>query len=803
MSLGLPASYARSVSSEELFKQVFGANQEAKVSKVDFSFRSHFIGEVTANLQGDTLVDVNGKELKEVILPFIREEKLSAYKLQDVFLNVKTLEQSTPLKFKYFPNELRVELILPEDDVIPRDANIFSELIPYYARQAKAPAPFSLGLNYKVEQTIITNLHEESSTNAQVDAFSTIGKVALENRMSYSSKRETEWHRQSSRLIYERPEKLQRIEAGDVNYPVIGYLHPMALGGLTFHKDYALNPYQLSTPTSSLEFSIETRSLVRTYLNGSLLKTEYMNPGRYSVKDIPLYNGLNEILIETVDEFGNRKFQRFSESSSIDLLPEGKTRYSMTVGFPSFDTDQRKQYDQDEVFTSAFYQKALSKNFTSGLYGQINKNHHLAGTNLILATNYGSFAWDAVRSETKYRDGFLGQLSFQYNRIGSDWYNTHNFASKIEYRTPWFTNTGDNVSNAFDWTASASYSIPFFHQYNIGLNSSYQNPSRVQYARMNYGINLTNKLWSDGSLTIQASRNRDEFKSWSSQFFVFFNLTFGSTPSYVSAYYDHIAKVKRLTTIQDTGNSVGDIKLTSTVEDNVSSKQGSVDFQYNTVLADIGAKEEIVKQKNVEAGTRTTLRLMSAFAFVKDGENSAFSISRPISNGFAIFKPNAGWEKQKFGVQTSDGANDTETGLFGEAVVSGLTPHQYRRIQLNPLQLEPGYVLGQETFVVNPRRSSGHLFMVGQSGTAVLSGRLLDAQKNPLTLKIGYWIGEKGKTLPFFTGRDGNFLIEGVDGVAGVFVIEGDKRLELPLRIGSDKKGIVELGDLTLLPVEN
>ena len=44
-----------------------------------------------------------------------------------------------------------------------------------------------------------------------------------------------------------------------------------------------------------------------------LLKTEYMDKGRYSVKDIPLNNGINKILIELVNELGTTKTFIFNE----------------------------------------------------------------------------------------------------------------------------------------------------------------------------------------------------------------------------------------------------------------------------------------------------------------------------------------------------------------------------------------------------------------------------------------------------------------------------------------------------------
>ena len=242
----------------------------------------------------------------------------------------------------------------------------------------------------------------------------------------------------------------------------------------------------------------------------------------------------------------------------------------------------------------------------------------------------------------------------------------------------------------------------------------------------------------------------------------------------------------------------------ASVEDSPSFRQGSVDLQYNTVVADAGIREELLHTRGSgKVGRKTSLRLLSAFAYVNDGANSAFSISRPISNSFVIFKPNIGWDNQKFGVQSATSNNESEAGLFGEALVSGLSPFQYRRLQLNPLYLEPGYVLGQESFIIHPRRNSGHLFVVGQSGLLVLKGKLVGIDQQALALKVGIWQSSSGKTLPFFTGRSGEFLIEGIDDLNGTIIINDEKLAPLNLSIKEKKNGLYDIGELTVPKNEN
>ncbi|MBC7429987.1 MAG: fimbrial biogenesis outer membrane usher protein, partial [Bacteriovorax sp.] len=684
------------------------------------------------------------------------------------------------------------------------DANVYDDLIPYYSRQAIEPAPFSIGLNYKLEQSFNRDTNQDNNFLAQTDAFMNINKVSIENQMTYLSNRDTKWGRQATRAVYDRPNRMQRFEAGDVSYPIIGYQQGLTLGGVSFYRDFSLNPYRMVTPTSAFEYQIDTRSLVRTYVNNILLKTEYMNAGRYSVKDIPLNNGINKIIVEITDGFGVTKTLTFNDSGSLDLLAEGVSRYSLAGGYPENEVDGTARYDQDKgAFVTGFYQHGIQRHWTIGTYAQGNKNYSLLGTNHIFSSRFGNWSFDLAGTKNDLHNGYVTQVTYQLNLFGAYWYDGHTLTAKVEYRSPFFNESGATFQNRFDTTTTASYSVPLFERFNAAIGGSYQNPTLADNSRLAYNGSLTTNLLESSSLTVYAGRTRDEFKMWSNQIYFFFNMTFGKSSTFASAFYDHESDTKRLTVIRDTGRKYNDVKVAASVDDNKMSKDGSLDIQYNSVLADVGAREEVIKQDGKDIGSRSTVRLLSSFAYVNNGNDSALSISRPISNSFVIFKPNEDWKGQKFGVQTSNGITDASTGLFGETLVSELTPYQYRRLQLDPSNLDPGYILGQESFVVYPRKNSGHLFVIGKSGLLVLHGKITDKANKPLELKVGFWTSASGKNTPFFTDREGNFFIEGIEANSGTIQIDDEKFTPVQIDLSGRKQGMVEIGNIILPPGEN
>ncbi len=797
--LSVPPRALAQSSSDDLFKKVFGkSSHEEKSALIDASLGDFFIGEVSVVIVGEKIIKISSADLRRVLNDKIRETQLVKYNLGEGDVAPETL----PFKIMYHASELRVSILIPPEDLRPSDANVYDDLTPYYSRKALEAAPVSMGLNYKLEQTFNKRTNQEDAFSAQTDAFLNIKKVAFENQMQYlSTRQDNKWARQATRAIYDRPNRMQRFEVGDVNFPILGYQQSFQIGGVSFYRDFSLNPYRVVNPTSSFEYRIDSRSLVKTFVNNILLKTEYMNAGTYSVKDIPLNNGINKILIEVVDELGATKTFVFNESGSLDLLAEGVSRYALASGYYSYDKDGNKEYEDERgPITSGFYQHGFNKHWTASAYAQGNKKYTMFGTNHILASRFGNFSVDLAGSKNDYNTGAVTQATYQLNLFGAYWYDSHTLTTKLEYRTKYFNEVevGENFKNRFDVMATTSYSVPLFERFNVAIGGTYQHPTLVENARLSYNGSLTTKIFDSSSLTAYAGRSRDEFRTWSNQVYFFFNMTFGESSTFASAFYDKESQTKRLTVIRDTGTKYNDLKVSASVDDNASSKNGSLDLQYNTVLADVGVREDVFKNDGQSEGTKTSVRFLSSFAFVHNGEDSAFSIGRPISNSFVIFKPNKDWSGQKFGVQTSSGVNDAGTGLFGEAVISGLTPYQYRRLQLDPSRLEPGYILGQESFVVYPRKNSGHLFVIGKSGLLVLRGRILDKSQRPQALKVGFWTSLSGKSTPFFTDRDGEFFIEGIEASVGTIQIDDENFRPTRLDLSREKQGIVEIGNIIL-----
>jgi outer membrane usher protein FimD/PapC len=780
---------------EDLFKKVFGQEQVSKQVSVDVTLKDYFLGSLTVWVRGNEIQKVSGTELNLLLANKIRDNKKSLYLFPSQDIPVSSL----PFKLIYSAAELKLTLLISDLDLAPLNSALFDDLIPYYAKNATPPAPLAFGTNYKVEKTFGKNVNSPDFIEGQTDSFLNLKHVVLENQMHYLTTQKSPWYRQSSKFSYDFERRMERLEMGDISYPVIGYQQARPMGGFSFYRDFSLNPYRRSAPTSTFEYEILSRSMVKTYINGALIKSEFMNSGHYSVKDVPLNNGLNKILIEVTDEFDKKKVFIFNEAGSFDLLAPELTRYGVAAGLPSTDTDISKKYDQQNgPLVTGFFQQGINKNWTLGGYLQGNRQYSLLGSNNILATNYGNFLLDLVGTQNKFHQGEVLTATYQRNLFGVYWYSAHTFTTRAEFRTPWFNEAGENRQNRFDLSTSASYTIPLFEKFNLSLTGLYQNPTLAPNPKLSYEASLTANIFHSNSLSFFMGRSRDENKVWSTQLYCFLNISFADQDTFASMFYENQSQTKRLSVIRDSGKKVQDLKVSASAEDNKLARNGSLDLQYNANLADVGIREEISTVKNGLQSSKTSLRFLSAFALVYDNQNFAFSLSRPIANSFVIFKPANNFKGQRFGTE-----DDSESGLFGESLLSGLTPYQYKRLQLNPTHLEPGHYLNQESYVLFPRFRSGHLFVVGKDSLFVLKGTILDNKKIPLPLKVGFFTTLDHKSLPFFTNREGEFYIEGTSSTKGVIQIDDNLYAPFALTVDSSKQGIVELGNISLTLKEN
>jgi outer membrane usher protein len=233
------------------------------------------------------------------------------------------------------------------------------------------------------------------------------------------------------------------------------------VGGLNVSRNFSLNPYRLPYPTGSQNFVLQARSLVKYFVNGTMIKSEYLPAGNYTAKDIPLNNGLNTIVIEATDDLGQKKVFIFRSAASINLLNEGENRFDISYGTPIFDQNFKREYrHQDGNLLSSFFQYGFSSSFSTSVYGQNQKNFTLLGSEMVKATVIGNIGAGVAHSEIDALKGEAEALSYQFVGSGTKWYFSHSLGLRYEHKGEDFRTSTFDTTSTVQNTYSGNYALP-------------------------------------------------------------------------------------------------------------------------------------------------------------------------------------------------------------------------------------------------------------------------------------------------------------------------------------------------------
>lgn len=753
----------------------------------------------------------SGRELGEVKASIVNES--IEWLDQDTLLsalgsrvNSETLFQIKSLPSKIHTEELPFEVSLDVENLVLRSTLALSnqgreklrlreEFQDIQESSALKPSPFGGAINTRLEQSWGDERLGPKGLGGQFNSFFNLNTYVFENQSFYQSGAQNEWYRGDTRIVKDFEQQEIRTQIGDI-YPLIqGFMAPRPMGGINIQRNFSLNPYRLPYPTGTQDFTIKSRSLVKYFVNGVLIKTEYLSAGNYSATDIPLNNGLNTIVIEATDELGQKQIFTFRSTTSINLLNKGESRFDLSYGTPFIDSAQKRSYlyDEGEVF-SGFYQYGLTPEVSASAYLQNQQDLNLLGSEVLTATVLGNFSFGHARSFSSRESGHAESLGYQLVSQGKHWYHSHSLGLRYEGRSEDFQTTPFDITGVVKNNYGINYAIPIANVMTVSVGGNYGDVRNNALAdRYGFDTTLNIRLYRHHNLSFFISRNRDERKNWNNVGYVFLTINFPETNDFVSALHDHEQKSTRLTYLRDNQGRLYEPRTQATIEHGEGSQSGEVDILMPTQYGDIGGRVAGRSLTHEEEGfTRGSLRVHSALVFAYEDGRWGYGLSRPVPGSFVIFKPEDQLSNQTIGLKSTSPYTEAQSGLFDEITFSNLLAYQYRDVQLDPTMLEEGRSLVREKFLLYPTYRSAHLITLEERGSVTLRGQLLYADGRAVTLQVGQIGG-----VTFFTNRDGHFYIEGLEPGEYLLTLD-DKESKTKIEVNRERRGLINLGQVFL-----
>lgn len=781
---------AQTLIEEDLHERIFGKKKEIHQTLVEFYNDGQDFGQVEVRILGEKLISIRKDSLVQVLRNKMEYSELAKIEqILDDWIDQGQVE--FPLRFS--PEALGIYAKIPLTSLLPQYREL--KQIAENRRLAIYPAPFGGAITFRGEQFWADEKIGGNYFLGGFDSFINANGHVLENQTVYQSNIKERWFRGDTRLVKDFNKKMIRTQLGDVNYQTVGFQTLRPIGGVSLSRNFTLNPYRTPYPKFNRDFIVKTRSRVTYFVNGNLIKSEYLSPGRYAVRDVPLVNGINNVVVEIEDDLGRKEIVTFQQTTSINLLNDGESRFDISVGYPFQDINFKRNYEKDDLLTSGFFQYGLNSIFTSALYAQNFSNFNLGGLESILATNVGNFSFGAAYGGDDKFKGSVYSLGYNLSVIRPEWASAHNLNIRYEKRDSDFIQTWESNPARIKNLYALNYGLPIMSRLTLGVGGNYgQKNDQGEVDKYGYDMSLTMRILSNINATLYAARNRDEFRNVNDLAYMMVNITFPEKAQYITAYADVTNQTRRLTYVKDNLNELNSFKGQATIEDNKNTNIGDGDLVFNSKLADYGIHATGFKDKTGDSYGRYSARFNSSLVFAGSDEGWSWAISRPVQTSFALLAPNDYLEDQSFSVKSTSPYSEGLSDFMGKTVFVNLLPYQYREIQLDPSAVDIGYSLGKENYVLFPTYRSAHLVFVGAPGTVTVKGTLI-SQGEAQLLSTGEVVGEKIKTL-FFTNRKGQFLIENL--IPGEYVLKISDDRTVKFTIPDKVKGLFDLGNLEI-----
>lgn len=308
------------------------------------------------------------------------------------------------------------------------------ELLGKTTLKLKTVAP--PGMTYKSSPSAFLN-YSFNLADFDTTSLFTEGGLSLDGKLFHSGLALTpdgRFVRGLSNFTWNQPDDLITFIVGD-SFANLGALGGGALfGGLSYAKNFSLDPYFLSFPLPGFSGALTTPSIVDVYVNGALTRRLELSPGPFRLEDIPLNAGLGDTEIVIQDAFGQA--QRFSQPYYLStlVLKEGLHDYTYNLGFLRDRLGTESWHYGQPVF-AARHLFGLTDAITTGALLEASKDLVSGGPEVALRLPIGQLALGTAVSYARGSGtGWAGSASYlfraQYVSFGfSAFLNSNRYAT--------------------------------------------------------------------------------------------------------------------------------------------------------------------------------------------------------------------------------------------------------------------------------------------------------------------------------------------------------------------------------------
>ncbi len=594
--------------------------------------------------------------------------------------------------------------------------------------------------------------------------------------------------RYSSSITHDDRTTLQRTIAGDFVVSSGNLGNTLALGGLSFSKAYALDPYFVRQPTAGFVSTVTAPAQAELYLDGTRLRTTTLQPGEFELKNFNYYGGQHDLQLVIRDSFGREERIAYPYYFSEQNLRQGLHDYGYNAGRIRRDA-ATSQDRYEEWALSAYHRYGWSDELTLGARGEATAGVFNVGPTAVARHNrWGVFSGALAVSGGAQGNGWAGAFGYGYQE------RSFNLQGMLRNYSPTYERVGRAASDerpSLEIVAGVGYGIKQFGTLGIsGRRHDYYQGSDQRVTSLTYSRAL------DRSWHLTAGVGRSSSSGEESRF-AHLTLNYHPGRTYNATLTHHQGDGEHGETLQlgNTTPAGEGLGYRVVAEHSVAESGERARFapwaQYNGRYASYSATLQHVAQQGDESVTGYQLGVSGGIGYVA----GRTGFSRPISDSFALVEVGGLEGVRVYQNGQPMGGTDTQGRLLLPHLGSYLT----NRVSVDDRDIPIDYTLVAREQELSPQLRSGTLVSFAVSQLQAVVGRLLvkhDGVWQPApygNLTITTQDGTRSMPL----GRDGEFYIEDLKaGRYRVWYDQAGERCEFELNIPVVDETLNDLGEL-------
>ncbi|ADP11323.1 type I pili usher protein [Erwinia sp. Ejp617] len=312
-------------------------------------------------------------------------------------------------------------------------------------------------------------------------------------------------------------ENAQTLRVGDLITDSLAWSSSVRLGGVQFGRDFSVRPDLITYPLPSFAGQAAVPSTVDLFVNGYKNSSNSVQPGPFSLTNMPFVNGAGEAVVVTTDALGRRVSTTLPFYVASALLKKGLSDYSIAGGALR-ENYGLNSFDYGQAAGSGSWRYGVTDWLTLESHAEAAKSLALGGGGLQMGIGaFGVVNGAVSQSQMQGQSGNQYNWGYQYSA------SRYSFGFQQTVRSAEFANLAlygeRQASNTLNFASlsrrSAQYSASLaLDRYgNLGAALIDITPATGDSTRL-LNLSWSKTLWGSSSLYLSATRDQQE-GSWS------------------------------------------------------------------------------------------------------------------------------------------------------------------------------------------------------------------------------------------------------------------------------------------------